>query len=373
MMNSCDDPRLLSEYASNGSDEAFSHLVRRHVNMVYASALRRTGDPHLAEEIVQATFIILAKKAAAWKAGTILPAWLHRTAQFVAADALKLKRRRLKHEQIAARMEPSTAETNWQDVAPLLDDLLVQLREADRTAIILRFFENKSLREVGQALGWSEDTAQKRVARALDKLRAAFARHGILASSAGLAGLLATHGVQAAPATVMDSVSALATTLDSRVAGSLTDIVAETLAAMFWSRIKTTAAVTTTWALILTAAVSASTLACTATHPRSHDHHGARPDLDPHATQHPVEPSPGTAAVNRCLNNLRQIRGAKEQWALEHRQSRDAVPTDADLFGAGGYLSEKPKCPLQGSYTLGALAENPRCSIPEHVFPPVAQ
>lgn len=364
---------LVRAYASDGSEDAFAALVSRHVNMVYSSALRRTADVHLAEEIAQATFIILAKKAASLKGGTILSAWLHRTAQFVAADALKLKQRRLKHEQEAARMEPSTAETSWQEVAPLLDDSLTRLREIDRTAIILRFFENKSLKEVGQALGWSEDTAQKRVARALDKLRAAFARHGVSASSASLAGLLATQGVQAAPATVLDSVGALATTSGDHLPDSLSGIVVETLAVMFWSRIKTTAAVTTTWALIVTAAASASTLACTATHPRGHDHHGAHPGLDVHAAHDTAEPSPATAAAHSCLNNLRLIGGAKEQWALEHRKSRNAVPTDADLFGVGGYLSEKPECPGQGSYTLGALGETPRCSIPEHVLPHASQ
>lgn len=372
-MNSVEDMELLRAYASDGSEDAFAALVSRHINMIYSSAFRRTGDAHLAEEIVQATFIILAKKAAALKSGTILSAWLHRTAQFVAADALKLRQRRLKHEQEAARMEPLTAETSWQEVAPLMDNLLTQLREIDRTAIILRFFENKSLKEVGQTLGWSEDTAQKRVARALDKLRTAFARRGVLASSASLAGLLAAQGVQAAPATVLDSVSALATTPGGRLTDSLSGIVVKTLTAMFWSRIKTTAAVTTTWALIVIAAVSASTLACTATHPRGHDHHGVHPGLDAHATHNTAETSSATAAAHSCLNNLRQIGGAKEQWALEHRKSRNAVPTDADLFGAGGYLSEKPKCPGQGSYTLGALGENPRCSIPEHELPRASQ
>src|SRR5215472_10569956 len=176
-----DDMDLVRQYARCQSEEAFATLVSRHVNLVYSTALRQVRDPHLAEEITQAVFIILARKAAVLNAGTILPAWLYRTACYAATDALKIQRRRLRREQEAYMQSelPSTApDPVWELVSPHLDEALIRLAEKDRQAVALHFFERKTFVEVGNLLGTSEEGARKRVHRALEKLRHSLSRRG---------------------------------------------------------------------------------------------------------------------------------------------------------------------------------------------------
>src|SRR6266550_787226 len=138
-----DDMDLVRQYAQGSSEEAFATLVSRHLNLVYSVALRRVRDPHLAEEITQAVFIILARKAAALGPKTILPGWLCRTARYASADALKIQHRRQVREQ-EAHMQSILSEPEpdaWQQIAPLLDSAMEQLGQKDHDALALRFFE----------------------------------------------------------------------------------------------------------------------------------------------------------------------------------------------------------------------------------------
>src|SRR6185312_12835844 len=139
MMN--DDMALVREFAANQSEEAFQTLVSRHLNLVYSSALRQVRDEHLAQEIAQATFIILARKASSLSDKTILSGWLYRTAQFAAADALKMQRRRQMREQEAfmqATTFPNETESTWEQLSPFLDEAMARLRDEDRDALVLR-------------------------------------------------------------------------------------------------------------------------------------------------------------------------------------------------------------------------------------------
>ena len=157
-----DDMTLVREYAASQSDPAFAELVARHVSLVHSAALRQAGDAHLAGDITQAVFIILARKAATLGPKTVLSAWLYRTTRYAAADALKARRRRQIREQEAFMQSnlngggdassPSGNEEIWTQLAPLLDDALNQLGETDRAALVLRYFENKSAREIAAAL-----------------------------------------------------------------------------------------------------------------------------------------------------------------------------------------------------------------------------
>ncbi len=207
-MDGGSDIELLREYAARGSEESFATLVERHLDLVFSAAMRQVRNAHLAQEVTQATFIVLARKAGRLGDDTVLSAWLYRTARFAAADALKLQARRIKYEQEAAQMEPDSCEGAWEQVAPCLDDAMSHLCEKDRAAVLLRFFENKSLREIGAALGTNEDSAQKRVSRALGRLRDYFARRGVVLSGAGLGGLFTAHAVQAAPASFASAMAA---------------------------------------------------------------------------------------------------------------------------------------------------------------------
>src|SRR3954469_4518971 len=154
-MDSLSDAELLDAYVANRSETAFATLVERYLSLVYSSALRQVRDAHLAEEVAQTVFIILAQKAGSLGKNIVLAGWLCRTARFAACNALKSERRRHKHEQ-EVKMETIAPETNsdpWPQIAPLLDEAVAQLGEADRNAIVLRYYQQEPLETVGQSLG----------------------------------------------------------------------------------------------------------------------------------------------------------------------------------------------------------------------------
>ncbi len=236
-----DDMELVRDYISRHSEPAFATLVSRYINLVYATAFRQVRDPHLAEEITQATFIIFARKAHTLGPRTILASWLHRTAVFAATDALKSQRRRLQREQKAhmqSEIHPATPDPVWEAIAPLLDRALVQLGEKDRQAVVLHFFEKKNFASVGVALGVSEDTARKRTSRALEKLRKFFARHGVPSSTAVIAGVMAANSAHAAPA-VLVKATTTAAMAHGTVSLSTLAFVKGTLKLMAWTKAKT--------------------------------------------------------------------------------------------------------------------------------------
>jgi RNA polymerase sigma factor (sigma-70 family) len=220
-----DSQTLLAEYVANGSDTAFGELVARYINLVYSTAARLVdGDAHRAQDVAQEVFTDLARGARGLSSKVMLGGWLHRHTCFVAAHTMRRERRRRNRERQAVEMNAleDHGEAHFAQIAPILDEAIDQLSTPDRTAIVMRFFEGQDLRSVGQALATNEGAAQKRVARALEKLRGLLLRRGVALSGAGLATLLAGHAVAAAPAGLALSISTAAISSAAAVSGGLT-------------------------------------------------------------------------------------------------------------------------------------------------------
>jgi len=209
-VNDAPDQQLLREYVRNGSEAAFAELVRRHIDLVYSAALRMVIDPHLAQDVTQAVFLAAARAASQLENSPVLCGWLHRTTRNLAAMTVRTEVRRRSREGEAAIMNQDPCETDalWQQLAPHLDEALAQLSAADRDALLLRYFERKTARQIGTRLGLTEDAAQKRLVRALDRLRGIFLARGVTATVSALAGAISLEAVRADPAALAASVTA---------------------------------------------------------------------------------------------------------------------------------------------------------------------
>ena len=240
------DRELLAEFARNESEAAFAELVRRHIALVHSVALRHTDNQQSAQEITQAVFIILARKTQSLGRGTVLSGWLHHTARLTAANFRRAEFRRIRREQEAfmqSTIEEAAPDVAWAQLAPMLDEAVAHLGATDRAAVVLRHFENKSLAEVGAALGTSEEAAKKRVTRALEKLRKFFTRRGVALSAAAIAGAVTANSVQAAPAGMAAKVSVLAAK-GAATTTSITTLVKGTLKLMTYAKLKLAVGIT---------------------------------------------------------------------------------------------------------------------------------
>ena len=227
------DQQLLRDYTGRRSEAAFAELVRRHVDLVYSAALRMVRDPHLAQDVTQAVFVALAQNAARLTDRPVLSGWLHRTAQNLAANTVRSTVRRRAREQEAAAMNELLAHESdalWEHIAPHLDAALGELAEPDRDVLLLRYFEPKSAREMALTLGVSEEAAQKRVTRAVERLREFFVKRGVTIGAGGLVVLISANAVQAAPAGLAVAISAAAVLAGTSIATTATVTAAKAIA-----------------------------------------------------------------------------------------------------------------------------------------------
>src|SRR5437660_1965937 len=228
-----DNHNWLAEYVQTGSDAAFRELVTRYVDLVYSTALRLVGgDTHRAEDVTQTVFVNLARVARTLPKDVKLGGWLHRDTCFTASTLMRGERRRQSRERQAAEMNAlqNNSDADYSLVAPVLDEAINELDEADRTAILLRFFEQNDFRSVGQALGSNEDAARMRVTRALEKLEGFLKHRGVSTTATSIGVVLWANAVPAAPVGLALTISTGAALAGTTIAAAATATAVKTIA-----------------------------------------------------------------------------------------------------------------------------------------------
>src|SRR5580765_7781630 len=198
-MGMTEDTELLRQYTETGSEDAFTELVRRHLPLVYSAALRQVrGDQSLAKDVAQTVFVDLARKAQSLAGRELLGGWLYNSTRLAAFNAMRVNQRRIIREQKAVAMQETAEQSDANgDLKLVLDEAMGKLDSAERNAVLLRFFQGKDLKEIGAALGVSEDAARMRVNRSLGKLHALLTRRGITLSAAALGVALTSETISA--------------------------------------------------------------------------------------------------------------------------------------------------------------------------------
>ena len=361
-----DDAVLLRRYAEEGSETAFTELVRRHVDLVYGAAIRRTGDPHRAADVSQQVFTKLAREARTLSRHPVLAAWLHTATRHAALNLMISEQRRLVRESAALELDTATggATPDWDRLRPLLDAAIDELPETDRAAVVLRFLERRPFAEIGAALRVTEDAARMRTDRALDKLRAALERRGITSTAAALGVLVSGQPLISAPVGLAATLAAQS--LELAGAGLFA-----ALASFMTTKIITTAVLS---ALVAFGAgtyvgLKQDTSAATAVEARDQSKliaslrennrqliteldklnadvarlNAANAELA--AKQSALPPPPVAKSPNiggtlyelqgAILNNLRQIDAARKQYQLKNGHAASSIH---DLVGVGRYI-----------------------------------
>lgn len=211
-MDKPDCHSLLAEYVEHASEPAFRELVARYGQLVHRAALRQVnGDDALAQDIAQIVFTDLARLARGLSAEVLLGGWLHRRVCHVAAKLRRGERRRMAREkEVVMQPEPELSELQLAQLRQCLDQAIDKLPQEDRAAIALRFFEDFDLRAIGTRLGISEDTAQKRVSRSLEKLQQILRKQGVVCPAGVLAAFLASEAVAGATPVWLGAVAGVA-------------------------------------------------------------------------------------------------------------------------------------------------------------------
>ncbi len=257
------DSELISAYANDRDAEAFRQLVQRHIDFVYAAAVRQSADCHSAQDIAQAVFVLLAQRAESLRSLPTLKGWLFNTTRYVAINARRsLARRKLREKEAAAMRSEILEQSQTPDVSPHLDDALARLPERDRQVLLLRFFDDLPLAQVSGVLGISQHAAKKRLTRAIERVRVALERRGTAVASTSLATLLSASAAQAAPAPLADAAFQLVCggATKTATANSALPLAKETAKMMSRNKLKWIAIKTAMGTVFATAAAAAVVL-----------------------------------------------------------------------------------------------------------------
>ncbi|MBE7464201.1 MAG: sigma-70 family RNA polymerase sigma factor [Planctomycetes bacterium] len=226
-----------------GSEDAFASIVERHKNLVYGVCLRMLRDPGEAEDAAQATFLLLVRKSRSLPRQVVLSGWLYRSAVLVSRNAIKIRARRVRHEEKAARMRESRflqADASWEEIRPQVDAALECLPSSQRDALILRYMQNRSVSEVARETGEHEAAISKRITRGLARLRELLMRKHLAVSSATLGAYLSSSASEAAPAALGTTIQHIC--LGKAAAGTtVTALTQSTLHGMLMAKLKVAA------------------------------------------------------------------------------------------------------------------------------------
>jgi RNA polymerase sigma factor (sigma-70 family) len=429
-MHDQSDIQLLRQYAENGNEASFREIVVRHTGCVYGSALRQVSSPDLARDVAQSVFTALARKsktvAQSLDQQASLIGWLYRSTRFAALNQLRDDRRRQSRERQVMEQFDSASEStlDWDRVQPVLDEAMADLSDEDREALLLRFFKSHDFRSIGQSFGVSDDAAQKRVSRALERLRAHLTKRGVTASVLALSTVLSANAATVAPAGLAATLSTAAlagttlaataatitthSTMNWLTAKAFTGILAASLAAGTGTylvqqhkaddlRVENQNLVKTQQQLTSErdAAVSAADAnkdelerlrkernelvrlrgEVNSLRKQTNEVFILREQNRQLQVSAKTAVSKNQAAMlaeadlarrNACINNLRQIDGAKQQYALENKLTATDFVTSENIQPYFHPRNGKPVCPSGGTYTLGRLDAAPTCSIPGH-------
>jgi RNA polymerase sigma factor (sigma-70 family) len=428
-----DGQELLVEYRRTGSEASFREVVNRYLNFVYSVALRLVGgDTLLAQDVAQTVFIDLARKAEGFSSAVRLGGWLHEHTFHLATKAVRAEKRREAREKESAEMImlQQNSEANLSQIGPVLHEAIRQLDDEDRSAILLRFFEQRDFRAVGQALGSTEDAARMRVNGALQKLHGLLNQRGLTLSAAALAAGLATEVVTAAPAGLATTIAGTALASAATTGTAVTAFKIMTMTKLKIAIVGSLAAAAMAAPLIVqhqslsrlrdenqilqqqqnqvgqlaTENERLSNVVAQASRAQAFSEDQLRELLKlrgevgrlrqqsnelAHLRQENVQLRAQQAAVaqqppaqfqrvltgadvvarNECINHLRQIDGAIQQYALENKLSEHDTVTAEQILP---YLKDPEvalRCPSGGAYTFGPVSNLPLCSIPGHAIP----
>jgi len=340
------DGELLRRYVQDGAEDSFGELLQRHVNLVYSAALRQVqGDVHLAQDVAQCVFSDLARKARSIQTRENLAGWLYTSTHFAAAKAVRKEQRRRQREQEAAPMHDNEPPPDWEQLRPLLDSAMHRLKESDRQAILMRYFEKRSLGEIALQIGVTENTARMRLERALDKLRLYLSSKGATTSATLLASALSANAIETAPAGV-----ALALTNGALTSATGTGIIAHFINLFAMTKVKTS---------IVAAVLGAGAAATFLVHQQSNE------KVHQLATALQTEKS-RVADLQLEQQQLRQadqanrVESTRRQELIEARQQANALRQQLTTLAALRQQSSE----LQAALQKARAGANPEASEP---------